>query len=321
MAAVPSTRLRAALVAGTALAVAAASLAVVTRLEGGSPAPGDASDQAPTARPGDQATVPSYPVERSPRTFRVASFNVLGASHTRADGKDPDRAPGTVRVRWVLRALERARVDVAGLQELEPVQARAWERVAGREWAAYPRASTTRGDVRQSIVWRRDVWRLVDTRTVASPYFNGNLLDMPLVRLRHRETGRTVSFVNVHNPADTPRFGRQEPWRDEATRRQVAVMERLARRGTPAVITGDMNEREEYYCAMTAVPGVTSASGGRPALDGVCRPPAVSRIDWIFGTAGLRFEDYRHDLSPLVRRASDHPLVSATARLRPGRDR
>jgi endonuclease/exonuclease/phosphatase family metal-dependent hydrolase len=265
----------------------------------------------PSATP--SPTAPASPVH-DPRGFRVASLNVLGASHTRPGGKAPDRARGPVRIGWAIRALERAHVDVAGLQELEPVQFRAFLRRDGQAWGAFP-GLDDRGDVRQTIVWRRDMWQVVAARTLTSPYFDGHLLEMPVVRLRHRETGRTVVFVNVHNPANTRRFRNQEVWRDEAMLRQVALMTRLRHGRAPVVLTGDMNDTHEYFCAMTTVPGIVSASGGHPARDGRCRVPAISRIDWIFGTRDLQFDGYRREFGPLVRRATDHALVSAVAHL------
>jgi hypothetical protein len=283
-----------------------------------SPSPSRGTE--PSSSPADPTESPDDAPEhdqRPARTFRVASFNVLGASHTRRAGNKPGLARGEVRIGWAIRAMERSDVDVAGLQELEPVQFHAFRRLAGQDWGGFPGVGPGTGDVRQTIVWRRDVWRLVGARTVRSPYFNGNLLEMPVVRLEHRHTGRTVRFVNVHNPANTARFPAQEFWRDAAALRQVALMERLGRKGSPVVLTGDMNEREEYFCVMTRVPGVVSANGGRPAARGRCRPPGISRIDWIFGTRDLRFSSYRRDRSELVRRASDHAMVSAVAWLRP----
>jgi endonuclease/exonuclease/phosphatase family metal-dependent hydrolase len=283
------------------------------------------SEEAPSSTPitpgGAQPELPATTSQtasarptRDPRDFRVASLNVLGASHTRPGGEAPDRARGPVRIGWAIRLLERAQVDVAGLQELEPVQFRALRRRDGQDWGAFP-GLDPRGDVRQTIVWRRDVWKMVAARTLTSPYFNGHLLQMPVVRLRHRETGRTVVFLNVHNPANTRRFSRQGVWRDEAMLRQVSLMNRLRQGRAPVVLTGDMNDTHDYFCTMTTVPGIVSASGGHPAHDGRCRVPTISRIDWIFGTRDLRFHGYQREFGPLVRRATDHALVSAVAHL------
>jgi hypothetical protein len=38
-------------------------------------------------------------------------------------------------------------------------------------------------------------------------------------------------------------------------------------------------------------------------------------IDWIFGSAGVRFSSFAHDKRPKRLRITDHPLVSVTASL------
>ena len=68
-----------------------------------------------------------------------------------------------------------------------------------------------------SIGWRRDAWTAVERRTVAIPYFNGGVRQMPYVRLRNRATGIEAWFANVHNPAETARFHHQQRFRVRAT--------------------------------------------------------------------------------------------------------
>ena len=147
--------------------------------------------------------------------FKVATFNTLGASHTTATGKHPGMASGPARTRGLVRLLERHHVDVAGLQEFQAPQYRAFIRLAGARYAVFHPP----GDTENSIIWRRDRWRLVDGGWFTIPYFDGHRRRMPIARLtdRHgRGTGRLVAVLNVHNPADTRRYPHQQQWRARA---------------------------------------------------------------------------------------------------------
>ncbi|WP_028659703.1 endonuclease/exonuclease/phosphatase family protein [Nocardioides insulae] len=247
--------------------------------------------------------------------FRIGNFNVLGASHTRTTGKAPGRPSGAIRMRSAVRLLESHRVDVVGFQEFEPEQSEAFDRITGATWDSFPGTSGA-ADVRRTIAWRTDVWEMVRTTTVAMPYFNGNTVHSPVVLLRHRDSGREVWFANFHQAANTRRFHSQEQNRDQGTARQVALVRRLHQGGTPVVITGDMNEREEYWCTMSAALPLVSADGSSRDVAG-CHTPGRTWIDWIVGTQEVGFSGYVRDRGALARAASDHPLVSVTALVSP----
>lgn len=249
--------------------------------------------------------------------FRVSTFNVLGASHTRTGGNKGTRPSGAARMGWVVQLLERHRVDVVGFQEYEPVQDLQFRRLVGDSWQVFPGPHPVRGAIRQSIAWRTDTWELVDSDTVAVPYFRGKLIPMPVVLLAHRATGRQVYVANFHNPATTGQYGQNEAWRDRATQIEIDLVNRLRTSGVPVIVTGDMNERDEYFCKMTSQAPMVAANGGINA-GGACAAPRPSVIDWIFATTGVTFSDYVRDVSPLVRRASDHPMFAATVLLPTG---
>jgi hypothetical protein len=65
---------------------------------------------------------------------------------------------------------------------------------------------------------------------------------------------------------------------------------------------------------MAAALPVVFAAGGSHGPAG-CRPPRPTPIDWIVATRGVAFSGYLSDDSPLVDRASDHPVNSVTAML------
>jgi endonuclease/exonuclease/phosphatase family metal-dependent hydrolase len=80
----------------------------------------------------------------------------------------------------------------------------------------------------------------------------------------------------------------------------------------PVVLMGDFNERDEAFCAVTSRASMRAANGGGSAP---CRPPSGAGIDWIFGTPQVAFSAYERHTSALLRSATDHPLIVATARL------
>jgi len=240
--------------------------------------------------------------------FRVASFNVLGASHTGPRGNKPAwrHARTAPRVRTQVGLLDSEGVSVVGMQEFEPKQVRAFQRRTGGRWSEFPGLAGGRAGA-NSIAWRTDTWTAVETHTIGIPYFGGQRWPMPYVRLRHAQTGAEVWFVNVHNPASTPRWGNNARWRALATRLELALVRRLRADG-PVVMTGDFNEKAVVLCRVLGS-GLMQPAGGT----GTCAPPRGSSVDWIFGTNEVEFSQVAWRRTAAVRSSSDHPLVVATA--------
>jgi Endonuclease/Exonuclease/phosphatase family len=248
--------------------------------------------------------------------FTLSSFNVLGSSHTsgtgRGKGKKAGMAPGAVRARWTAELIRRHEADVVGFQELQSNQLAVLRRHTNLEF--FPGSSMRRADGENSIGWRRDRWTAVETRTLTVSYFNGNKRQMPYVRLRNVATGLEAWFANFHNPADTRRFPAQARFRSEATDAEVALANRLvSETDTPVFITGDMNDRDDYFCRLTGGAPMLAARGG--SNNGVCRPGNPRAVDWIFGSQGVLFTEYLEDRSELVDRTSDHPMLVAKVHL------
>ncbi|MGZ4500400.1 MAG: endonuclease/exonuclease/phosphatase family protein [Nocardioidaceae bacterium] len=245
--------------------------------------------------------------------FTISSFNALGASHTVPGGTHPTYAPGPERARWAAGLLAAHGVEVVGFQELQAPQLSMLERVAPG-YAFYPGFSQGRLGTENSIAWRTDTWQLVRANTVSIPYFNGHRRAMPYVLLRNAATGLEVYVANFHNPASVPRFRDQQHWRDVATGMEISLVNTLHQEtGLPVFVTGDMNERDEYFCRVTAGTGMVAAAGG--SNTGSCAPPRPIGIDWIFGTPGVQFSGYTVDRSPLVQRTTDHPVVISQVHL------
>ena len=102
---------------------------------------------------------------------------------------------------------------------------------------------------------------------------------------------RRAWFLNTHNPADAR--GPAQHLRDEAVRIQIAAVNRLRAETPflPVFFTGDMNDREEFYCPVTARTELRAANGGSN-ISGVCILPQTSKIDWIMGTREVTFSGY-----------------------------
>ena len=239
-----------------------------------------------------------------PLTFRVSSFNMLGASHTVPGGEHAGHAPGPVRARWGAALLRGAEVTVAGLQELEPSQYAAF-RAAAPGWEAYPGTRLAHKSTANSIVWDDSAWELVEGHIIEIPYFHGHLTPMPYLKLRDRTTGREVWFANFHNPADV--HGPAARWRAVAVAKEVVLANQLTSAGTPLVMTGDMNDREAYFCPMTTRTQLHAALGGSTGPG--CAPPRDMTVDWIMGSPGVVFSNYHSVTGGLVARTSDHHFL------------
>jgi hypothetical protein len=243
-------------------------------------------------------------------TFRVSSFNVLGWSHTEPGGDRPRMASGETRMRYTTELLDNHRVDVVGMQEFQPPQMATFRRIEGDSWGLYPADSLNRIDGNNSIAWRKDTWALVEAHTIAIPYFKGAKVQMPYILLRNLASNRLVWFANFHNPANTRQMGDNLRWRAQARILEVALANEIWASGVPLMITGDMNEKAPYFCALTTGAPMRSASGGSWGTSR-CSPPANLQIDWIFGSNDVRFTSYAVKDGPLVDKASDHPMILA----------
>jgi hypothetical protein len=237
-----------------------------------------------------------------PTTFTVSSLNVLGAGHTTGKG---GYAPGVVRIHGAVGLLMSHNVSVAGLQEFQEPQFRAFEGMVGGVYAAYPGLSLGVQPVQNSIIWKRSDWSLVEAHTISIPYFHGHRVPMPYVLLRNLHTGREVWFYNSHNPADA--YGPAAHWRAIATSIEVGLARRLTADGTPMIVTGDMNDREPFACPFASGTGMHSADG--VYYSGGCHLPRHTNVDWIFGSSSLDFSAFVTDRSTQTRRITDHPMV------------
>jgi endonuclease/exonuclease/phosphatase family metal-dependent hydrolase len=249
-------------------------------------------------------------------SFHVASFNLLGWAHTAKGGDAKGYAGGVKRMEYAYRILQNHHVNVVGFQEMQTQQFDKFNALTGKHWALYPGNRLEQIAMNNSIAWKTSKWERVDASYLRIPYFWGEKVKMPVVKLRNRATGRLVYFANFHNPADT--HGNAQKWRDAARRKEIRLANRKFDEGVPLVLTGDMNERDKYFCNMVAKAPMHAANGGSNAAGSRCQTPVPMGIDWIFGSKGLQFADYKKVESDLVHKTTDHPFIVARATV-PGR--
>lgn len=276
------------------------------------PGPDSGTSAAAAESESDEASPAPVIVSASPlepagdTSFIVSSFNVLGNNHT-IDGAR-GKAPGTTRIRWAADLMEAHQVSVAGLQEFQSPQLKAF-RVAAPQYAMYPGASLGHRLTQNSIIWDRSVWSREEVGTTPIPYFRGQPVRMPHVLLRHRLTGQRVWFMNYHNPAQVN--GPAGQWRQEATSIEAELANELMKTA-PVVMTGDFNAREAFFCQISREAPLHSADGGHRS-NGECRPPAEPIVDWILGSPQVAFTQAVIDRRPRIRRISDHAMIRTTA--------
>lgn len=292
-----------ALVLTVATAVASSTLAL----------PAQPAAQAAPATSKKRAVVTVQPPGAT--SFRIASFNVLGADHT--DGAKPRKGFGTSAQRLPIskQILENNGVQVVGFQELHWPQAELWNTIAP-EWGTFPGTTRSAPAAHNSISWRLDTFTLVQANVFLVPYFNGNLLPMPYVQLQNNETGQLSWFVNVHNPANTR--GPAQQWRDQAVQVESDLVNslRAADPSIPVFLTGDMNDTSKFFCPIVRNTELQAANGGYADAT-TCQPPSPARIDWVTGTSDVTFSSFVEQRTPMVQKASDHPAMVATATIPP----
>ncbi|WP_181312352.1 endonuclease/exonuclease/phosphatase family protein [Nocardioides campestrisoli] len=246
-------------------------------------------------------------MQGAPFEMVIGSFNVLGSQHTAPGGDRRRFPPASVRNGQAVGYIRGHGVDVLGTQELQDDQLRALQSMTGME--AYPGFAWGSKETDNSILWDPGMFEFLSGEQFTIN-FVGRPRPQPIVKLKHRLTGQQFYVVNTH---PSPGQGRALTERRNAQATTVGVINRLKADGIPVLITGDMNDRAEFYCQVVGPAGMTTPQGG--SYGGGCRPPTGHlAVDWVAGT-GVTWSNYRMDTSPVARRVSDHFFISATARV------
>ena len=242
--------------------------------------------------------------------FNVASFNLLGASHTARSSRFATYKP---RLDRAVTLMNRYKLDVVGTQEFQETTQFDYFVAKGysKTWGAhYWNPAGKARDTENAIIWRKSKMEFVSGSTFDIPYFNGNTRHVPAVLLREKSSGRTAYFLNVHNPANVR--GNAAGWRAKAIKIERAKIIELRKTGRPVFITGDFNDRREAFCPLTAGK-LTISPNSVPRM--TCVYPRQTSIDWIFAAGQTRFSYYLRDTYSQRANISDHPVVRARAHL------
>ncbi len=241
----------------------------------------------------------------APISFRIGTFNVLGSQHTAPGGERQKYPPASTRTAAAAGLVAQHGVDILGTQELQADQLRDLQNRTGM--AAWPGLGWGGAETDNSILYDPGVFEVVSGSSFTIP-FMGRPRPQPIVRFRHQATGREFYVVNTHPSAGGG------PYLSERRRGQdalVSVVNDLESEGVPVLVTGDMNDREEFYCRVVPAAGLLASNGG--SYGSGCRPPpAPLPVDWVVGS-GATWSKYWRDTTPVNRRISDHFFISALA--------
>lgn len=312
----------------TLAVVLVAGVALVVRPHHHSPVGGELSADAsttavPTAAPTGAPSptppaAPTLPAPPVPTWARVATFNMLGASHTVAGGNKHGWATGQQRMKYAAQIIRDNKLEIVGMQEFQVPQFNEFQALFGSTYGVYP--ARTLGDVavQNSIAWDRSKWRALEQHTIKIPYFHGALTDEPYILLQNLNTGQTVWVYNSHNPAGIKGAGDTTRYRAEAVADEAHLFRTLETEypGVPILDTGDKNDTAPYFCPTVQNTDLHAAAGGSyDAATHTCHAPRPATIDWIFGTPNVTFADYTILDSALVRKTTDHKVYFADAKL------
>jgi alpha-tubulin suppressor-like RCC1 family protein len=242
-------------------------------------------------------------------TFSIASYNVLGEHHTGAYRHDDRFAPSRIRAEWMAQVVRTHGLDVIGVQEPSAGQVRAILTASAGQLDAFPRPGRDRFSTETTLMWDRRMFEAVERRVIHTQFISKRL-PRPVVRLRHRATGREFWVMNVHNA----------PWsyqakRDAAVKQQLTEIRRLERTGLPVYYVGDMNEKRTIVCKVLRGTRLESPAGGRLTADGRCVTPRVMRVDWIFGSRRTQWQNFHYAKPPVVRLTTDHWVPMTVVRV------
>lgn len=270
----------------------------------------------------------SPPQPQGPTTFRVATFNILGGIHTNSTGPgghDASSYPDyCTRMATEVSTVQALDLDIVGFQEFQTWgQVNAFRQLA-TSYDIWPGTKDQSDFDGTQIAWNRTRWNLVPGTAFTYPAVDQcpgtTTVSKPAVMLQNLQTGQRVWVLDTHHPAQMCRAA--QSLRDATVDTENAQINalRAANPTIPVILTGDMNSpNTTFFCRSSAGAGLISPAGGaNPQRNpSSCTMPANPQIDWIMSTPDVNWDGYGLDTWPRTQRATDHPVVFATAHLRP----
>lgn len=241
-------------------------------------------------------------------SFGVMSLNVLGTQHSAPGATRAAWAPGRARTEWARVLIERSNVSLVGMSEPQPDQITSYDQALSGGWTIYPGNTMGYPPAPQSVMWRDSDWELVWANTASMPFMR-QARPQPVVRLRHRDSGREVYWINAHLSP-----GSMTTDRDKGLAIIVQLVKQLQKDGLPVLVTGDLNDKETAFRRIACDAQMVAAVGGS-STGGACKLPSHMRVDWVFGKGGT-FSRTLVDTSAVVRRTTDHAVISSTFTVR-----
>lgn len=264
------------------------------------------------------------PVETSTESggseLRIATFNVLGASHNDDPGKSIE--PWDERIVKSLDVIKTNNLEVIGFQELEDKQ-------ANYLTANLPNyGHSTIGKSSDRIMWNTDRFEKTGEGSWKSTYFGGPE-DEPWVKLQDKDTGQEFYVMSLHDPINKEQ-GSPEV-RAENARKHLAKAQELGG-DKPVFMVGDFNggftknsgsgapsDQETAYCILTGSGALNNAYDLSVSRSVKCPNPPESNpgfeIDHIYMTPEVQVEP--NSLVATGRgsdvNGSDHPTVYVDA--------
>lgn len=265
--------------------------------------PAKATTESPASTTPAESETPAS--STAPFDVHIGTFNVLGSQHSTPGGDKSRYPPASVRTAGAAGLIAKHGVHVIGTQELQDDQLRDLQSRTG--FAAYPGLSWGAVETDNSILYDPNLYEFV-SGSKFTVTFVGRPRPQPILRLRDRATGREFYVVNTH---PSPGGGRALAERRRGQATVVSIVNQLKASGLPVFVTGDMNDRQEFFCHVVGPAQLTAPNGGSTA--GGCRPPPMPiPVDWVVGS-GVSWSNYWRDVTSTERRISDHIFVSALA--------
>ncbi|MBE7323484.1 hypothetical protein IEQ44_02300 [Nocardioides sp. Y6] len=242
-------------------------------------------------------------LQSTPFTFTIGSFNVLGSQHSTKGGQKPSYPSASVRTPRAASLARSHGVHILGTQELQEDQLNGLTAQTGMK--AYPGYAWGAAETDNSILYDPAVFDFVSGDSFHIT-FMGRSRPQAVLRLKHKKTQRELYVVNAHPSAGGGKYAAE---RAAGHHTIAAKVRELRATGLPVLLTGDMNDREQFYCRVVATTDLTASNGGGT---GCAPPPQPMPVDWVVG-AGVSWSNYHRDTTPVDQKTSDHFFISATA--------